>query len=104
MVDPNDIVPDSVRLHIQEVQRDAAAMPAASTESTGVDSPPTRGTSLRTLRERLGGDEGTILGPEGKPHSISLKQWANADPDETFISVRFSYQRRSLIGKKRPEP
>lgn len=49
-----------------------------------------RGTSLRTLRERLGGHEGEATDHWGGRHQISLAEWRDADPDTTFLGISFS--------------
>jgi hypothetical protein len=51
------------------------------------DSPSrTRPMTLRKFRERLGGDTGHLPDPErGEMHFVSIEQWANEDPDETYV-------------------
>ena len=42
------------------------------------------GYSLAKLRQTIGGQEGYILNPQsGERHFLSLKPWANADPETT---------------------
>jgi len=46
----------------------------------------TRPMTLREFRERLGGDTGHLPDPEtGKLRFVSIEQWANDDPDETYV-------------------
>ena len=51
------------------------------------DSPSsTRPMTLREFRERLGGDTGHLPDPErGELHFVSIEQWANENPDETYV-------------------
>ena len=52
-----------------------------------------RGLSVAQLRKRFGGDEGEIPDPiYGQMHHISLKQWANEDPETTFLRISFRVQ------------
>ncbi len=52
-----------------------------------------KGTQLARLRDLFGGrDEGQIRDPyHGDYFLISLKQWADADPDNTYIHVSFQF-------------
>lgn len=60
-------------------------LPADAYENTGM--------SLADARKRLGGDEGVVRdGLKGLAHQISLRQWANADPDTTFIRIAFRFE------------
>lgn len=57
--------------------------------------PPTtyRGRSLVEWRERFGGDEGELTDPLlGQRHRVSLKPWADADPDTTFLRFGFAFE------------
>ena len=48
------------------------------------------GMSISQLRQSFGGDEGEIFDPfQQLPHPISLGQWADLDPDKTFLQFRF---------------
>ena len=46
---------------------------------------------LSTLREALGGAEGTIVDEFGDPHELSLEQWADHPPD-TLLTIYFTFQ------------
>jgi len=49
------------------------------------------GVPLSELRQRHGGDEFTLLDPFwGNTHHISLKPWATADPQATYITIAFA--------------
>ncbi len=57
------------------------------------------GQTLAYLRKSFGGDEGDLTDPFfGTLHHISLKAWANADPDNTYIVVKFT------VAAPRPQP
>ncbi len=50
------------------------------------------GILLADMRRALGGDEGTLPDPAvGEKHHISLKPWAEEDPQRTFILVTFKF-------------
>ncbi len=52
-----------------------------------------KGLSIAQLRKRFGGDEGEISDPyHGHLHHISLKPWANKDPEKTFLYISFRIQ------------
>ncbi len=52
-----------------------------------------KGLSIAQLRKRFGGDEGEIPDPYlGHMHHISLKPWANEDPEKTFLQISFRIQ------------
>ncbi|QBD78647.1 hypothetical protein EPA93_22710 [Ktedonosporobacter rubrisoli] len=49
-----------------------------------------KGLSIAQLRKRFGGDEGEIPDPySGQMHPISLKPWADKDPEKTFLHISF---------------
>lgn len=51
----------------------------------------TEGIKLSELRKRFGGDEGELADPmKGQRHRISLKPWATADPNTTYVRVDFA--------------
>jgi hypothetical protein len=41
------------------------------------------GYSLAKMREMIGGEEGYLIHPPGERHFVSLRPWANADPETT---------------------
>jgi hypothetical protein len=44
------------------------------------------------VAKRFGGDEGVTVDPAvGQTHHISLKPWANADPNKTHIRIGFHF-------------
>lgn len=48
--------------------------------------------TLADLRTQLSGkDEGYLSRPDGKPHWVSLKQWANRDSHTTRLEVQFKF-------------
>jgi hypothetical protein len=49
----------------------------------------TMGYTLRQLRKRVGGDEGFIRDAAGVSHKVSLRPWAQFDPDQTRLLVTF---------------
>jgi hypothetical protein len=50
----------------------------------------TEGHTLAELRKWFGGDEFDLVDPFGRqPHHVSLKQWASADPQKTYIIISF---------------
>ena len=54
--------------------------------------PPFRGRPLAEWRRRFGGDEGELTDPAlGQRHRISLKPWADADPDTTLLRFDFAF-------------
>ena len=46
---------------------------------------------LSTLREALGGDEGTISDEFGDPHELGLADWVDHPPD-TLLTISFTFQ------------
>jgi hypothetical protein len=57
------------------------------------DSPSsTRAMTLREFRKRLGGDTGHLPDPRGESHFVSIEQWANDNPDETYVKPVFSFR------------
>lgn len=51
------------------------------------------GVPLREIRRILGGDEGYWKHPAtGESLFVSVKRWADRDPDTTLISVRFHHR------------
>ncbi len=48
------------------------------------------GLPLAFFRKRFSGDEGEITDPfSGAKHHVSLKEWANTNPDTTVIVISF---------------
>ena len=45
--------------------------------------------TLREWREFLGGDTAQLSDPDGHKHTVSLVQWAGADPDSTMLAISF---------------
>jgi hypothetical protein len=41
--------------------------------------------SLAEVREQLGGDEGTYTAADGRTYPLSLKPWADDDPETTYF-------------------
>lgn len=57
------------------------------------DSPSsTRAMTLREFRERLGGDTGHLPDRRGELHFVSIEQWANDNPDETYVKPVFFFR------------
>jgi hypothetical protein len=48
--------------------------------------------TLRKVRELLGGDSGYFPDHGGKRHFVSVQDWADEDPDETFVRVVFFHR------------
>ncbi|BCX05867.1 MAG: hypothetical protein KatS3mg053_3805 [Candidatus Roseilinea sp.] len=48
---------------------------------------PVGAVTLRQARELFGGDEIEIPDPHGRMHHLSLKPWADADPDKTRLHI-----------------
>lgn len=50
------------------------------------------GVTLAQLRRQFGGDEFLLADPfHGEEHRISLKQWRDADPDNTYVKIEFGW-------------
>ncbi len=82
----NNSNPGNVTVHIVAFQRDDPRYQLASGKGN-------KGLSIAQLRKRFGGDEGEIPDPyHGDMHHISLKPWANEDPEKTFLHISFRVQ------------
>lgn len=83
-------VPGTLRLHVDELD---VAVPRDSKWRDDFET--TISVSLDALRERLGGESGTITDAFGAAHSLSVARWAGKDP-ATRLVVWFSYQQADL--------
>jgi hypothetical protein len=78
--------PDGFTLEVVAAPRGEPSMIARAPDGT----PLQMGKPLRKCREEFGGDEGLVTHPfTGEMLSVSLRPWADADPDDTFVLVRF---------------
>ena len=51
----------------------------------------TLGVSVAQLRERFGGDECTITGPDGEQYQLSLAPWSATNPDTTYLRMSYRF-------------
>lgn len=59
--------------------------------------------SLRRAREIHAKQEGVLHNPKtGKWHPFSLDQWADRDPDETFLLVSIRFVDPAKVGTTHP--
>lgn len=79
-------VPGTLRLHVEELD---VAVPQDSKWREDFET--TISVSLRELRERLDGNDGTLTDEFGAEHPLSVARWADNDP-ATRLVVWFSYQ------------
>lgn len=79
-------VPGTLRLHVEELD---VAVPQDSKWREDFET--TISVSLRELRERLDGNDGTLTDEFGAEHPLSVARWADDDP-ATRLVVWLSYQ------------
>jgi hypothetical protein len=82
-------LPVEFKLQVVAFNADDASHP---TVTMGDGSVRPAGLSIAELRKRFGGDEGEVRDLSGKTHFVSLKPWADSDPDKTFIIISFQYK------------
>ena len=87
----DDVVPGTVYVEVQEF--DPTDSRFIHADSAGRERP--IGATLRALRIALGGDDGVVTDPDGNTHAVSLGEWADRDPDATWLHVIFLHQQRS---------
>src|SRR5262249_23696655 len=78
--------PDAFTLEVVVAPRSDPSMIARAPDGTRLQ----MGKPLRAQRALSGGDEGLAPHPiTGERLPVSLRPWADADPDATFVQIRF---------------